>query len=144
MNDVPIVQVLSGRDDVEATFAVMRQLRPHLEPGTYFETVARMQADGYRLAAVKIGSEVVAVAGYRRVESLSAGPHYYVDDLVTAETGRSRGHGKLLLDWLKNAARAEGCGSLQLDSGVQRHGAHRFYLRERMDITCHHFGIGLK
>ena len=144
MNDVPIVQVLSGRDDVEATFAVMKQLRPHLERGTYFETVARMQADGYRLAAVKIGSEVVAVAGYRRLESLSAGPHYYVDDLVTAETGRSRGHGKLLLDWLKTAARAEGCGSLQLDSGVQRHGAHRFYLRERMDITCHHFGIGLK
>ena len=144
MNDVPIVQVLSERDEVEATFAVMKQLRPHLERSTYFETVARMQSEGYRLAAVKVGREVVAVAGYRRVESLSAGPHYYVDDLVTAETGRSRGHGKLLLDWLKDAARAEGCGSLHLDSGVQRYGAHRFYLRERMDITCHHFGIVLK
>jgi hypothetical protein len=28
---------------------------------------------------------------------------------------------------------------LDLDSGVQRHDAHRFYLRERMHISSHHF-----
>lgn len=144
MNDAPIVQVLTEPEDIDATFAVMKQLRPHLQRGTYVDTVSRMQAAGFRLAALKIGAEIVAVAGYRRGESLAWGPHYYVDDLVTAETGRSRGHGKLLLDWLKDAARAEGCASVQLDSGVQRHGAHRFYLRERMDITSHHFGIALK
>jgi GNAT superfamily N-acetyltransferase len=143
MNDAPLVQVLSRREEIDATFAVMKQLRPHLQRETYADTVLRMQASGFRLAALKVDGEVVAVAGYRRGESLAWGPHYYVDDLVTAETGRSRGHGKTLLDWLKNAARAEGCASLQLDSGVQRHDAHRFYLRERMNITSHHFGIAL-
>lgn len=144
MNDAPLVQVLSRREDVEATFAVMKQLRPHLERATYADTIARMQAGGFRLAAMKVGGQVVAVAGYRRTENLAWGPHYYVDDLVTAEADRSRGHGKMLLDWLKNAARAEGCASLQLDSGVQRYAAHRFYLRERMDITSHHFGVALE
>jgi hypothetical protein len=28
---------------------------------------------------------------------------------------------------------------LDLDSGVHRHDAHRFYLRERMLISAHHF-----
>jgi GNAT superfamily N-acetyltransferase len=144
MSDGPFVQVLSRREDVEATFSVVKQLRPHLKLETYADTIARMQATGFRLAAVKVAGEIVAVAGYRRGESLAWGPHYYVDDLVTADNVRSRGYGKLLLDWLKNAARAEGCASLQLDSGVQRYSAHRFYLRERMDITSHHFGIELK
>jgi len=144
MNDAPVVQVLSRREDIEATFPVMKQLRPHLDRATYADTVIRMQASGFRLAALKVEGQIVAVAGYRRGESLAWGPHYYVDDLVTDETGRSRGHGKALLDWLKDAARAEGCASLQLDSGVQRHAAHRFYLRERMDINSHHFGFVLK
>ena len=144
MNDAPLVQVLSRREDIEATFDVMKQLRPHLDRASYVDTITRLQATGFRLAGVKVGGRWVAVAGYRRGESLAWGPHYYVDDLVTADTDRSRGHGKTLLDWLKAAALAEGCGSLQLDSGVQRHAAHRFYLRERMDITSHHFGIALK
>jgi GNAT superfamily N-acetyltransferase len=144
MNDAPLVQVLSRREDIEASFHVMKQLRPHLDQSTYVDKIARMQAAGFRLAAVKIAGEIVALAGYRRLESLSSGAHYYVDDLVTAESGRSRGYGRMLLDWLKKEALFDGCASLQLDSGVQRHAAHRFYLRERMDITCHHFGIALK
>lgn len=144
MNDLPLVQVMSRREDVEKTFDVMKQLRPHLVRELYADTIARMQAAGFRLAAVEVAGMVVALAGYRFIESLSAGRHCYVDNLVTAETGRSRGYGGTLLGWLKNEARAEGCASLQLDSGVHRYGAHRFYLRERMDITCHHFGIALK
>ncbi len=33
---------------------------------------------------------------------------------------------------------------LTLDSGVQRFAAHRLYLRQRMDITSHHFTMNLK
>jgi hypothetical protein len=32
---------------------------------------------------------------------------------------------------------------LDLDSGVTRFDAHRFYLRERMHIQSHHFALAL-
>jgi GNAT superfamily N-acetyltransferase len=99
---------------------------------------------GYRLVAVVASGRVEAVAGYRFGESLAWDSYLYVDDLVTDERARSKGHGKLLLDWLKREAAARGCRDLHLDSGVQRFEAHRFYLRERMDITSHHFRIGLR
>jgi hypothetical protein len=35
--------------------------------------------------------------------------------------------------------RVVACSRLSLDSGVTRHDAHRFYLRERMVIASHHF-----
>jgi hypothetical protein len=35
--------------------------------------------------------------------------------------------------------RAAGCHVLDLDSTAQRHAAHRFYLRDQMDIVSHHF-----
>jgi GNAT superfamily N-acetyltransferase len=99
---------------------------------------------GYRLVAVVTRGRVEAVAGYRYGESLAWDSFLYVDDLVTDERARSKGHGKLLLDWLKREASARGCRDLHLDSGVQRFDAHRFYLRERMNITSHHFGIVLR
>jgi GNAT superfamily N-acetyltransferase len=125
--------------EVASTYPVMRQLRPHLDEGEYPRTVRRMRGEGYRLAAVVDGGRVGAVAGFRVVEFLMWGRLLYVDDLVTAEGARSKGYGKMMLDWLAERAREEGCGSLQLDSGVQRGDAHRFYFRERMRISSYHF-----
>ena len=92
-----------------------------------------MQTDGYLQAAVFDGDTVVAVAGYRFMETLYAGKTLYVDDLNTDDTRRSRGYGKALMDWLKARSQRSACVQLQLDSGVQREQTHRFYFRERPD-----------
>jgi len=83
--------------------------------------------------------KVAAVAGFRLLQSLSSGRFCYVDDLVTDGQTRSQGLGAELLAWLCDHARAEGCRRLELDSGVQRFAAHRFYFRQRMSISCYHF-----
>jgi GNAT superfamily N-acetyltransferase len=145
MSDDPTIREMTSDGDIASTFAVMRQLRPHLVSHEYVPAVRRMMAaQGFKLAGVIDGSGVRAVAGYVVAESLAWGRHLYVHDLVTGESERSRGHGKLLLDWLKDEARASGCAELHLDSGVQRHGAHRFYLRERMDISAYHFRLKIE
>jgi GNAT superfamily N-acetyltransferase len=70
---------------------------------------------------------------------LFSGRTLYVDDLVTNENTRSRGYGGQLLTWVAKQAKAEGCGRLTLDSGVEKMHAHRFYHRMGMAITAHHF-----
>jgi GNAT superfamily N-acetyltransferase len=132
-------------EEIRRTFPVMRQLRPHLSEDGYVEQVTRMaSSQDFHVAAAYHGGKPVAVAGYRFVESLSWGRFLYVDDLATEEAERSLGHGANLLAWLVSQARQRGCGQFHLDSGVQRHAAHRFYLRERMDITCFHFARSLE
>jgi GNAT superfamily N-acetyltransferase len=125
-------------------FPVMQQLRTHFEDEqTFVEQVERQRASGYRVAYLEDANGIRAVAGFRMSESLFAGRFCYVDDLVTDETGRSLGYGGALFDWLVAEARAEGCGKLELDSGVQRFAAHRFYLMKRMIISSHHFSLEL-
>lgn len=125
-------------------FGVMRQLRPHLaDAGEFIERVQRQLAQGYHLVGREVGGEVAALAGYRYGENLAWGRFLYVDDLVTDAARRSEGHGEALLDWLIDQGRARGCEQLHLDSGVQRFGAHRFYLRKRLEITSHHFALKL-
>lgn len=122
----------------------MRKLRPHLSSEAEFVIrVERQQAQGYELAFAEVEETVRAVAGFRVHEKLSAGRFLYVDDLATREEDRSKGYGGQLFDWLVEHARARGCAQLQLDSGVWRYGAHRFYLGKRMEITSHHFDLKL-
>jgi GNAT superfamily N-acetyltransferase len=131
-------------EEMARCFPVMRQLRTHFEnEKTFVEQVERQRAGGYRMAFLEDENDVRAVAGYRMMESLFAGRFCYVDDLVTDEPGRSLGFGGALFDWLVAEARATGCAKLELDSGVQRFDAHRFYLRKRMIISSHHFSLEL-
>lgn len=125
-------------------YAVMRELRPHITSGDDFlAQVQRQQMQGYLLAYLEAESEIRAVAGYRYMEFLFHGNFMYIDDLVTRAADRSGGFGGKLFDWLVQQARDRGCTYVDLDSGVQRFDAHRFYLMKRMKIASHHFSLEL-
>jgi len=141
----PIHVALAESDsDISACFPVMSQLRPHLIEAEFVARVRRMQRAGFHLAALTADGAVRAVAGYRYHEKLFSGRTLYVDDLVSDTSHRSRGHGARLLAWIADEARAHDCDVLELDSGVQRFDAHRFYFRERMRISSYHFTRALK
>src|SRR5947209_9035692 len=139
------IAVADTADRVRRCFAVMHELRTHLgDENEFLERVARQQKQGYRLAFLEADGAVRAVAGYRLLESLFSAKNLYVDDLVTRSADRSRGYGGELFDWLVHEARASNCETLELDSGVQRFEAHRFYFAKRMSISSYHFRIKLE
>jgi len=119
----------------------MSDLRPRYDASELLRRVRLQEREGYRLVSLREDGLVVAVAGFRIGHNLAWGRYLYVDDLVTEQDRRSRGHGRKLMDWLLDHAAREGCDELHLDSGVQRFAAHRFYLRHGMDITSHHFRV---
>ena len=136
------IAIAAAPDAIRLCHPVMRELRSHLHNAERFvERVQRQQRGGYHLAFLESEGEVRAVAGYRFLESLFSGKFLYVDDLVTTATDRSHGFGGQLFDWLVEQAREKGCENLELDSGVQRFDAHRFYMRKRMNISSYHFRI---
>jgi len=140
------IQIANAESDADILrcFPVMAQLRPHLVETEFVARVRRMQPEGFHLVRLEEDGVVCAVAGYRFHEKLFSGRTLYVDDLVTANTRRSKGHGAKLLGWLVGQARDRDCELFELDSGVQRFDAHRFYFRERMKISSYHFTLPLK
>jgi GNAT superfamily N-acetyltransferase len=140
------MSVICAQTDEEILdcWPVMVQLRPHLQQAGFVPRVRRQFEQGYRLSFVREGKTAVAVAGYRLMDNLICGRFCYVDDLVTAAEARSKGYGAELMGWLCQFAASENCSRLELDSGVQRFDAHRFYLRHQMFISCHHFSLELK
>lgn len=124
---------------VQDLLPVLRELRPNLTADTLTAVYAEGHPQGLRFLAAYDGDRCVGVAGWRILALTFAIRKLYVDDLVTTGDGRSRGVGHALLTELEARARERDCTVLDLDSGVQRHDAHRFYFRERMHISSHHF-----
>lgn len=109
----------------------------------FTELVAVQQAEGYQLAYLESDKTVVCVAGFRVIHVLWSGKTFYVDDLVTDESMRSRGYGEKMLQWLIGRAREQGCSTFSLDSGTHRKDAHAFYMRNGLHISDFHFQLSL-
>jgi GNAT superfamily N-acetyltransferase len=137
------IQLAESDIQILSCFPTLSQLRPHLDAAQFLDQVRRQQKQGYQIVFIEVENRSVAVAGFRVSENLFAGKFMYVDDLVVDEKVRSQQHGQNLFDWLIAYAKHQGCVQLDLDSGVQRFAAHRFYLRQRMNIVSHHFSLGL-
>ena len=110
----------------------------------FVKLTRRLQKGGFQLVYLEHRGDVRAVAGFRLTENLVNGRFMYVDDLVTNPDERSKGYGQRLFEWLIDHAELNECNALSLDSGVQRFDVHRFYLRNKMHISSHHFWLQLQ
>jgi GNAT superfamily N-acetyltransferase len=118
---------------------VLQELRTHLTDQTLRQVLTEGAGQGLRFLGAFDHGRCLGVAGWRLVATTTVLRKIYVDDLVTAAHARGQGIGALLLRELRERATAAGCFALELDSGVQRHDAHRFYMREGMLINAYHF-----
>ena len=130
--------------EIAQCFPVMHELRPELASAADFVAyVGRQRPYGYRLLAARKDAFPIALAGYRRQENLVHGPHLFVDDLVTAEAERGKGHGALLLDAIAAEARALQCRKVVLGTALANSLAQRFYYRQGMLATGLSFSLVL-
>lgn len=138
------VRLLVTDEEIARCFPVICELRPKLANAEDLLAAVRvMRGEGAEMVALEHEGEIVTVAVFRVQRMLVSGRTMYVDDLVTAERFRSRGHGKTMLTWLKDHARERSCATFSLDSGTFRQEAHAFYFREGMRITSFHFATPL-
>lgn len=137
------IQLASSDVQIEQCFPVMSQLRSHLDFDVFVSQVKNQMEDDYQLAFLEDREEIIAVAGFRISTSLSWGRFLYVFDLVVDESKRSQSYGQQLFQWLIKYAKDLHCQQLHLDSGVQRFDAHRFYIKQSLNITGHHFALEL-
>ena len=138
------VFLLQNEAHIRSCYQVMLQLRPHMTSEQAFvEQVQRQVEGGYQLAYIQDEDSVKALAGFRFLEFLAWGKVIYIDDLVADVAARKQGYGRAILKWVIDEAKKAKCSQVHLDSGPQRHDAHRLYLTHGFKIIGHHFALEL-
>lgn len=144
MTDIRELQV----GQTHLAHAAMAELRPSYAADVdrfvaRIDSVQRPQ--GFRLLAAfdPDDAAAAAVAGFRSIANLAWGDIIYIDDLSTRAAFRRRGYGAALLEAVAAEAARLDSDAVHLDSGHQRHDAHRVYLASGYRITSHHFARDL-
>ena len=135
------VKIKLAETDVEINdcFDVMLELRHQLVKEDFINQIREMEKQAYKLAYIEDSHGVVCVAGFRISNNLFMGKNFYVDDLVTSERARSEGYGEKIIKQLRALAVETKCNVFHLDSGTQRHQAHKFYFKQNLTIASYHF-----
>jgi GNAT superfamily N-acetyltransferase len=92
------------------------------------------------LVATDGGLLVAFCTAYLELDSVRFGRRCWVEDFAVDPERRSRGIGAALLKAAKEWARNAGATHLELDSGLARTDAHRFYEREGGTRQSYTFG----
>ncbi len=132
---------VQDENEIMQCFSLMQQLRSHLREESFISQIREQITEGYNLVCLRKNGKLTALAGFRISTNLAWGKHLYIDDFVSCQDERSKGYGREMIRYLLEFARSKACKQLHLDSGVQRFHAHKFYLRENMKISSHHFSI---
>lgn len=134
-----IVKMVTTEDDILKCWDVIFVLRPHLIKEEFVSTVKEMFTEGYQLAYIEENGKAASAIGFRYQQYLYNGKHFYIDDLVSLPETRGKGYAGILLDYVHNLAKEKGYKCVTLDSGHQRHTAHRLYWNRGYAIVAHHF-----
>jgi GNAT superfamily N-acetyltransferase len=138
------VSIATDEAAVRACWPLFAQLRPHLADEEEFISRWFLQVkEGYRILRAVKGGMPVGAAGFRILHTMAWGRILYLDDLIVDEGARGTGLGSRLLAVLKEIARDEKCDQVHLDTGYQRHAAHKAYLRAGFHLDCHHLALPL-
>ncbi|MDP9013600.1 MAG: GNAT family N-acetyltransferase [Pseudomonadota bacterium] len=134
------VQYLNPEDrrDVAKCFPIFSILRPKLDEAEFTTRVCVQAEENYKIVYIEMEDKVVAAAGYRLAHFLAWGKVFYIDDLITLPEKKRLGLGGFLMDWLIEQANQLRCDEVHLDTGYQRHDAHRLYLNKGLSLNCHH------
>lgn len=133
------LQVLTQKSDMLPLFPLIQQLSPSVTEARYAHLLDDMLAHGYRMVAVMESDTCVGVSGVWVATKIYSGRYLELDNVVVADTHRSKGIGKVLTDFVEKLALSEGCEMLMLDAYLENEKAHAFYEREGFTKRGYHF-----
>jgi GNAT superfamily N-acetyltransferase len=97
--------------------ALHREFRPNIS-GDYVAYLSQMAGEGAGIVQLVDDGEVRAIAVWRTFLTTYCGRRFEIDDLVTADSQRSKGYGSTLIRALEVQARLLGCDVVMLTSAT--------------------------
>ena len=116
--------------ELYTVYELLKQLRQELSYDEFEDLIYDMRYMEYKMIGIFEKDQLICYAGVAVQTNLYHKRHLYIYDLVTDITMRSKGYGKMMLEYLRDYAKMAACEHLVLSSGIQREDAHRFYETE--------------
>ncbi len=118
---------------------LVNQLSPGLKQKEYVRMIPEMLNNGYRMIGVFHEKNCIGISGFWIGTKLYCDRYLEPDNVVIDKKYRSKGIGKLLMDWMVQEAKRNKCKTIMLDAYVENFAGHKFYYREGFIARGFHY-----
>jgi ribosomal protein S18 acetylase RimI-like enzyme len=132
-------QVCTKKEEMTPHFGLISQLNKLVTREEFEFYLDDMIAHGYRMVVVWDGDEALGLSGVWVTTKIYSGKYMELDNVVVAESARSRGIGHKLTAFLEDLARKEGVKTMMLDAYLENEAAHKFYKNQGFRPRGYHF-----
>lgn len=130
--------------ELDSILPLVQLLNPKLSAEVLSARLGEMKTQDFRCVGVWDSERLIAVAGLWVNTRLYCGKMIEPDNVVIHPDYRSRGVGKLLMNWIYDYAREIGCEVAELNAYTTNERAHKFWFNEGFKILGFHFTKPLK
>jgi GNAT superfamily N-acetyltransferase len=129
------IKRLEKIEELLETYPLVRLLKPELGYDAFCHIQTEAFKEGYQcVGAFTRSNELLGMCGYWIRHRFCSMKVMHVDSIVAADHMQGKGIGSVIMDWVIEEARKQGCDHMALDTYIERKEAHSFYLK-------HHFGV---
>ncbi len=130
---------LTGVEEMMASYEVLTELYPSLTREEYVNELTFMIQHNYTQVVVMENERCLGVSGVWIGNKLWCGKYLEIDNIIVSEKIRSKGVGKLIIDYLEEKAKSLGCNMMALDSYTTNFKAHKFFYNQGFSPKGFHF-----
>lgn len=135
-----IIKELHTKEEMLSCFHVLKELYPTLTIEAYSAELDEMLPNNrYFQVSVFEDAECIGLTGVWIGTKLWCGKYAEIDNLVVSAKYRSKGAGKIMIDYVKTLAKKEGCSMVALDSYTTNFKAHKLFYAEAFVPKGFHF-----
>jgi GNAT superfamily N-acetyltransferase len=130
---------LTSVEEMMGTYEVLTELYPSLTQEEYANELAFMTQHNYTQVVVTENERCLGVSGVWIGNKLWCGKYLEIDNIIVSEKIRSKGVGKMIVDYLEEKAKTLGCNMMALDSYTTNFKAHKFFYNQGFSPKGFHF-----
>ena len=130
---------LTSVEEMMGTYDVLTELYPSLTKEEYANELVFMTQHNYTQVVVMENEHCLGVSGVWIGNKLWCGKYLEIDNIIVSEKIRSKGVGKMIVDYLEEKAKTLGCNMMALDSYTTNFKAHKFFYNQGFSPKGFHF-----
>jgi GNAT superfamily N-acetyltransferase len=127
------------KENLDSIIPLLELLNPETASEVLIQRLNDVKKTDYQCVGVYDRSKLIAISGIWILNKIYAGKHIEPDNVIVHPDYRSKGLGKILMNWIHDYAIKIGCLTSELNARIVNESGVRFWKRMGYEIVGYHF-----
>ena len=125
--------------DIHSIIPLLKILNTTISDNTLKVRLNQMLKEGYLCVGAFENNTLIGICGLWILTKYYIGRHIEPDNMIIHPSHQNKNIGSLLMDWIDDFAKENGCVASELNCYIHNKRAHEFYKKENYEVIALHF-----